>query len=338
MADAGSKLKINVKAFLEDFVRGASEEDLRAKFSLTSSQLPRLVGILKRRGELTPAEIARREKNLKVPLRTVGKSNEAPGPGKVAVDLDTGLVLHCPCCAAAVKRDAEKCDYCGSHLDFSLKGKTTHCPHCFQRIPADSRFCVACAGPVQASLDEGKELQDRFCPRCAVNLVGRRIGEISVMGCDSCSGMFIPHDTFEIMQRRADTIVYRSERFEHDSMKFEKSFTYIKCPICQTMMNRKNFAGISGVIVDICGRHGIWFDGGEMEKIMDFIARGGLQRARVTEETERLWEQAELLKIRSEDALARGVDPALPGSAHFDGFDGMDLLDIMGEVFHLFRK
>jgi Zn-finger nucleic acid-binding protein len=327
-----------VKAFVGDFVRGASEEDLQDKFSLTSSQLPRVVSILKRRGDLTPDEIARREQNLKVPLRSEGTSNKAVGTGKVAVDLDTGLVLHCPSCAAAVKRDAEKCDYCGSHLDFSLQGKTTHCPHCFQRIPADSKFCVACAGPVQVSLDDGKELQDRFCPRCAVNLISRRIGEFSVMACDSCSGMFIPHDTFEIMQRRADTVVSRSERLEHGSMKFEKSFSYIKCPVCQTMMNRKNFAGISAVIVDICGRHGIWFDGGEMEKIMDFITRGGLQEARVRDETERLKEQAALLKIRTEDALARGVDPALLGSTHLDGHDGMDLLDLMGEVFHLLRK
>ena len=43
--------------------------------------------------------------------------------------------------------------------------------------------------------------------------------------------------------------------------------------------NRKNFARISGVIIDVCGQHGVWLDAGEMEKIRLFIADGGLERA-----------------------------------------------------------
>jgi Zn-finger nucleic acid-binding protein len=44
-------------------------------------------------------------------------------------------------------------------------------------------------------------------------------------------------------------------------------------------MNRKNFARISGVIIDECGSHGVWLDAGEMEKIRLFIADGGLEKA-----------------------------------------------------------
>jgi Zn-finger nucleic acid-binding protein len=44
-------------------------------------------------------------------------------------------------------------------------------------------------------------------------------------------------------------------------------------------MNRKNFAKISGVIIDECKPHGIWLDGGELELIRTFIADGGLERA-----------------------------------------------------------
>ncbi len=44
-------------------------------------------------------------------------------------------------------------------------------------------------------------------------------------------------------------------------------------------MNRKNFARISGVIIDECRSHGGWLDAGELEKIRLFIADGGLEKA-----------------------------------------------------------
>ncbi|MFB3145413.1 MAG: hypothetical protein ACE10F_12735 [Candidatus Methylomirabilales bacterium] len=45
-------------------------------------------------------------------------------------------------------------------------------------------------------------------------------------------------------------------------------------------MNRKNFARISGVIIDECRSHGVWLDVDELEKIRYFIADGGLERSR----------------------------------------------------------
>lgn len=44
-------------------------------------------------------------------------------------------------------------------------------------------------------------------------------------------------------------------------------------------MQRKNFAGHSGVVVDWCGSHGTWLDAHEMEDIAAFVIEGGLQRA-----------------------------------------------------------
>ena len=39
------------------------------------------------------------------------------------------------------------------------------------------------------------------------------------------------------------------------------------CPECGQLMNRKNFANTSGVIVDVCRAHGIWFDDREVERV-----------------------------------------------------------------------
>ncbi len=42
----------------------------------------------------------------------------------------------------------------------------------------------------------------------------------------------------------------------------------------------RDSARISGVIIDICTSHGIWFDRDELRKIVEFVRAGGLDRAR----------------------------------------------------------
>jgi hypothetical protein len=65
-------------------------------------------------------------------------------------------------------------------------------------------------------------------------------------------------------------------------------------------MNRQNFGGMSGVIVDICSKHGVWFDSGELPRVLEFVENGGLARAR---------ERA------SDDARRRAQDQAEAGAS-----------------------
>jgi Zn-finger nucleic acid-binding protein len=59
---------------------------------------------------------------------------------------------------------------------------------------------------------------------------------------------------------------------------------YRPCPVCRTMMNRHNFGRSSGVIVDICSQHGVWFDAGELPRVLDFVQAGGLLQAKQQEQ------------------------------------------------------
>jgi Zn-finger nucleic acid-binding protein len=45
-------------------------------------------------------------------------------------------------------------------------------------------------------------------------------------------------------------------------------------------MNLQNFARYSGVIVDVCKAHGIWFDSGELGAVVRFVKSGGMEKAR----------------------------------------------------------
>lgn len=47
-----------------------------------------------------------------------------------------------------------------------------------------------------------------------------------------------------------------------------------RCPVCQQGMTRKNFARLSGIILDVCS-HGVFLDPGEWEQVSDFVRRGG---------------------------------------------------------------
>ena len=334
----GDKLRINVRAFMDDFVGGISEEEILSKYSLTIAQYRRVVGLLEQKGQLTSHHMAERKENLKIRYGTATSPPAAQEPNKVAVHLDTGLVLHCPSCGASVERDARRCDYCNSALDFSLKGKTRTCPHCFERIPAESRFCFRCARPVLGEVVQGQVLQDRLCPRCNTALTGRKVSDFAVMECEACTGMFIPHDTFEMMKDASERVILPTEVDNGGRLELEKTVSYVRCPICRTFMNRKNFAGISGVIVDICGYHGVWFDSGELGKVMDFVAHGGLLKAREREQQERLREYDHQMRLRQQEARMSGADFNAGMIGPMPDLDGRGLLDILVGVIHDLRK
>ena len=91
-------------------------------------------------------------------------------------------------------------------------------------------------------------------------------------------------------------------------------------------MNRKNFASTSGVIVDVCKPHGIWFDRDELGRIVQFVMKGGLETSR-RRELERLEEKLrrrreELVSFGGWSAPTTSEDAWLP-----------DLLDVLKQFF-----
>lgn len=81
--------------------------------------------------------------------------------------------------------------------------------------------------------------------------------------------------------------------------------SYVKCPDCGELMNRNNFARASGVIVDICKKHGVWFDADELPKIVEFIQKGGMEIAR---QKEKLEIESERGRLRDEQRMDAAMD------------------------------
>src|SRR4030042_6821036 len=78
------KLRINARAFLDDFVRGISEEEILSKYSLTIAQYRRVVGLLQQRGELTTEHAAERDENPKIRYGNAPSPSVAREPKRVA--------------------------------------------------------------------------------------------------------------------------------------------------------------------------------------------------------------------------------------------------------------
>ncbi|MFQ5848709.1 MAG: zf-TFIIB domain-containing protein [Candidatus Methylomirabilales bacterium] len=160
----------------------------------------------------------------------------------------------------------------------SARPKTKKCEHCGKRINVKCRTCPFCAGRIADRLVP----RAAVCPRCGVRLKTHRsrhdrdVYDI----CSRCGGLWLDRAGFHRATRTRD--VYRSDVQTGEYLRgaLKDPVKYIPCVRCGKMMNRKNFARISGVIIDECRSHGVWLDAGELEKIRHFIADGGLERSR----------------------------------------------------------
>lgn len=200
--------------------------------------------------------------------------------------------LNCPNCGAGVESDRSQCQFCKTRL------KTVACPKCFGLMFVGARFCGHCgsiAAPVEIALDD----ETGSCPRCSKRLEKMQIGDTSFLGCAKCDGLWIAPATFEEIcsdaEKRSAVLGFfeSREKRPHTLTKVN----YVPCPTCRQLMNRSNFARSSGVIVDICKQHGVWFDADELPAIVAFIQKGGMELARQREKDQ--LDEARL-KLRSD--------------------------------------
>lgn len=185
--------------------------------------------------------------------------------------------LNCPNCGAAVADNSVACNHCHSRL------KTKSCSSCFGTIFEGSKFCPLCGAKAVATnkIDE-KNLGD--CPRCKRNLQLIEVNEIRLAECEKCEGIWCDIDTFEAIcvnkENQSAVLKKLDEILVHPEF---RQVQYVPCPKCQELMNRSNFAKVSGVVIDTCKGHGVWFDADELPSIIEFIRKGGMEYSRQKE-------------------------------------------------------
>jgi|SRR5580765_8285800 len=189
--------------------------------------------------------------------------------------------LNCPNCGAAVASNHVQCEFCKTRL------KTVACPSCFGLMFVGTQFCGYCgAKAVQTTIDENTDLGN--CPRCRRSLDGLVIGEVKLRECLKCGGMWSDVATFEGICADKERQSAVLGLIDNRKINFDAStkISYVPCPDCKQLMNRSNFAHSSAVIIDVCKKHGVWFDAEELPKIIEFIQKGGMEIARERERME----------------------------------------------------
>jgi Zn-finger nucleic acid-binding protein len=128
---------------------------------------------------------------------------------------------------------------------------------------------------------EDSGAQSLPCPGCTGEMQGVRVGDTAMHQCDQCGSAWLARETFEALcadrQKQGALAGALGDTPAPQAAETERPARYVKCPACQKIMNRVNFGRTSGVIVDVCKPHGVWFERDELRRVLAFTAHGGLE-------------------------------------------------------------
>lgn len=145
----------------------------------------------------------------------------------------------------------------------------------------DAPYCSGCGRELGLEPIAGPELLD--CPDCVQPLTAFGAGPGALYDCARCGGQLVEHALLRELLERREVCGVAVPRRPLGAPRSGQPVRYLPCPVCKALMNRHNFGGTSGVIVDICAKHGVWFDAGELPRVLEFVEGGGLARARQRE-------------------------------------------------------
>ncbi len=222
-------------------------------------------------------------------------------PAEGAFEAPEAPALRCPSCGAAAREGDRACAHCGSLLS------TRRCVVCFALSPRDAEKCVRCGALLPA---EALRAATGICPDCKAALVARQAGVAGFSECPRCGGLFLTRESFDAVAKDAATRE-RARALDEPppgAAAPEKGFHYRPCPVCRKFMNRSNFGGGSGVIVDACGPHGAFLDRGELTRIVDFIEKGGWEKVKKREK-DRMEEEISALESRKSGGFSHEARP-----------------------------
>lgn len=92
----------------------------------------------------------------------------------------------------------------------------------------------------------------------------------SLHACGSCGGMFVGARAWCMFLERPDLVTAIEKRLPKRGQSPSELVPMVTCASCGSQMERGRFAASSGVVVDVCPRHGVWLDEGELSRVADY--------------------------------------------------------------------
>jgi Zn-finger nucleic acid-binding protein len=176
------------------------------------------------------------------------------------------------------------------------------------RVSDRARYCHHCATPLLPQ--PLGPVTRHSCPACGETalLTSRSLGaqRVPILECQQCAGLWLGRAAFTILldQARRDSAIRDDREAPRPAPRQPQSGAlYRPCPECGVLMHRRNYGRRSGVIVDTCSAHGLWFDARELDDLLGWARRGGetATARRLAEEEAQLDRQKRLHReIRAE--------------------------------------
>jgi Zn-finger nucleic acid-binding protein len=232
---------------------------------------------------------------------------------------ESASVVACSACGGPRRGSKSACGWCGADFTLHELELDAICPRCAARVRRRGGFCHHCALPLTAP-DEAVPTEYP-CPACAAapgavakrapgdpaehaadgaaerpaggerprggaTLVSRRVGDddpLHLFECARCAGLWLDRDVFRALVERArhGRSGLPPERAAAPVAPAAGEWAYRPCPVCSDLMHRRNYGRRSGVILDLCGRHGVWFDHEELTRVLAWVRGGGATEAEV---------------------------------------------------------
>lgn len=196
----------------------------------------------------------------------------------------TAAVVRCSSCGGMREDNSPHCSFCKA--DFTIHERDLHtvCPNCLARVSDRAKFCSECGSTLSADAVAG-DVSKLACPSCdeKVLLTSRLVSgaNVSFLECRMCAGLWMEPGHLEALKRKhkesavVSASIENVPRLKQVSSGKDVQVRYRKCPVCEQFMNRRLYGRGSGAIIDSCRDHGVWFDDGELNQILEWIRRGG---------------------------------------------------------------
>ena len=181
-----------------------------------------------------------------------------------------------------------------------------------------AKFCSHCGA--SAARAEVAASAPMPCPRCRAETRSVTIGKADLRECPKCEGLWADRDTLSAIcsdrERQAAVLGIPAVLPANLIGSVETNIRYVPCPVCKALMNRVNFSRCSHVIVDVCAKHGTWFDKDELRRIVEFIRAGGVDKARDMEIRDLDRQRRELAATRASGGMGEIMSTPTPS---YDG-------------------
>ena len=113
-----------------------------------------------------------------------------------------------------------------------------------------------------------------ICPVCKYAMIVVEYRNIELDYCHNCKGVWFDSGELELLLKSQGLEEPRA--FFNGTLNSQEAISSErkrKCPICGRKMRKTAIGGQPEIFIDVCpGKHGLWFDGGEVAQMIKRLA------------------------------------------------------------------